>query len=113
MGTQLADGVWDRVVDEVRQEQSAGDGFIWWDSVVDLTDTRDSQPQNDASLYVHQLVEVFRRAPAGLERLLLDHNVAPGSPSSAGHSPLDPVEMNALLTKAERVALSLLEPNEP
>jgi len=112
MGPQLADGVWDRVLDEIRQEQSAGEGFIWWDSVVDLTDTRESQPQSDASMYVHQLVEVFRRAPAGLERLLADHNVAPGF-SSAGHSPLDSVEMNALLTKAERVALSLLEPNEP
>jgi DNA repair exonuclease SbcCD nuclease subunit len=112
MGTQLADGVWDRVLDEVRQEQAAGDGHIWWDSVVDLTDTRESQPQNDASMYVHQLVEVFRRAPAGLDRLLTDLSVAPGSPS-AGHSSLDSVEMNALLTKAERVALSLLEPNEP
>jgi hypothetical protein len=101
------------VLDEVRQEQSAGDGFIWWDSVVDLTDTRESQPQSDAAMYVHQLVEVFRRAPAGIDRLLTDHSVAPGVPSPAGHSPLDSVELNALLTKAERVALSLLEPNEP
>jgi hypothetical protein len=58
------------------------------------------------------LVDVFRRAPAGLDRLLADHNVALGPAILAGQSTFDSIEVNDLLNGAERVALSLLEPKE-
>ena len=112
MGAQHADGVWDRVLEEIRQEENGGHVLVWWDSLVDLTDASASWSGEDASSYVHGLVEVFRRAPAGLDRLLADQNGALGPAMSAGHPAVDAVEINDLLSRAERVALSLLEPRE-
>jgi DNA repair protein SbcD/Mre11 len=112
MGAQYADGVWDRVLEEIRQEENGGDMLVWWDSLIDLTDASASGSGDDASSYIHGLVEVFRRAPAGLDRLLADQNGALGPAMSAGHPAFDPIEVNDLLSRAERVALSLLEPRE-
>jgi len=112
MGTELADGLWDRVLDDLRRGNT-GDTVVWWDSVVDATGAREPGSQDDASAYVSRLVEVFRRAPAGLDRLLSDHNVALGSAMLSGSSAFDPVEMSELLNSAERMALSLLEPRQP
>jgi hypothetical protein len=111
MGAQYADGVWDHVLEEIRQEEDGGN-VLWWDSLVDLTDASASWSGEDASSYVHGLVEVFRRAPAGLDRLMADQNGALGPAVSAGHPAFDAVEVNDLLSRAERVALSLLEPRE-
>ncbi len=111
LGAQLADGVWDRLLEDLRQEENSGDALVW-DSLIDLTDARESWSVDDASSYVHGLVEVFRRAPAGLDRLLSDQNSALGPAIPAGQSTFDAIEVNDLLRRAERVALSLLEPRE-
>ena len=95
------------------QEEHGKEPSVWWDSVVDSTEAAENRNQGEASTYVRQLVEVFRRAPAGLDRLLSDQNVALGSAMLGGKSALDSIEVNDLLTRAERVALSLLEPKEP
>jgi hypothetical protein len=113
MAAQLADGLWDHLLEDLRHEQQGGDAHVWWDCLVDSTDARDIRKDDDASNYVHGLVDVFRRAPAGLDRLLADHNVAFGPAMIAGHSTFDSIEVKDLLTAAERVALSLLEPKEP
>ena len=111
LGAQYADGAWDRVLDEIRQEENGGN-VVWWDSLVDVTGAAAIWSGEDASSYVHGLVEVFRRAPAGLDRLLADQNGALGPAMSAGHPAFDPIEVNDLLSRAERVALSLLESRE-
>jgi hypothetical protein len=113
MAAQLADGLWAGVLEDLRREQNVGDVDLWWDSLVDSTDPREIRTDDEASKYVHGLAEVFRRAPAGLDRLLADHNVALGPAMLAGQSTFDSIDVNDLLTGAERVALSLLEPNEP
>ena len=113
MAAQLADGLWDGLLEDLRLEHNGGDAHVWWDSLVDATDAREIRRDDEASNYVHGLVEVFRRAPAGLDRLLADHNVALGPAMLAGQSTVDSIDVNDLLTGAGRVALSLLEPNEP
>jgi hypothetical protein len=112
MGAQLADGMWDRVLDDLRRD-STGDTMVWWDSVVDSIGAHDAGIQDDASAYLSRLVDVFRRAPAGLDRLLSDHNVALGPAMFSGPSAFDPMEVSDLLNSAERMALSLLEPRQP
>jgi DNA repair exonuclease SbcCD nuclease subunit len=112
MGAQLADALWDHILEDLRYEENSGDGHLWWDSLNDSTDARETWKDDDASAYVHGLVDVFRRAPAGLDRLLADHNVALGPAILAGQSTFDSIEVNDLLNGAERVALSLLEPKE-
>ena len=113
VGAKLADALWDHILEDVRQEENGKAPLVWWDSVVDSTEAPENRSQGEASTYVRQLVEVFRRAPAGLDRLLSDQNVALGSAMLGGKSALDSIEVNDLLTRAERVALSLLEPKEP
>jgi exonuclease SbcD len=114
MGGQPADGLWDRLLEELRQEHVGGDTLVWWDSVLDMTEAREIRTQNDVSVHVHRVVEVLRRAPAGVNRLLSDQNVPlAGSAVLVGQSTLDPTDVNDLLTRAERAALSLLEREEP
>jgi hypothetical protein len=112
MGVQIADGVWDRVLEDIRHEDNGAASAVWWDSLCDMTDIRVPQNDDDASIYVRRLIDVFKRAPASLDRLVADQNVAPGSLLSAGKT-LDTLEVNDLLGRAERVALSLLEPKQP
>jgi DNA repair exonuclease SbcCD nuclease subunit len=100
LGAQPVDSLWDRLLEELRQEHS-GDAFVWWDSLLDMTDSRESRNQDDVSVYVHRLVEVMRRAPSGIDRILADESLSP--------STLESVEIDDLLTSAERAALSLLE----
>ena len=109
MGVPLADELWDRLLDDLRQEDNGGDTALWWDSLSDLTEKREPRHQDDVSMYVHRLVEVLRRAPAGLDRLLSDHSAPLGSSTNADRSTFDSIEVEHLLSRAERVALSLLE----
>jgi len=109
MGAQPADEMWDRLLEDLRQEDHGGETVLWWDSLSDLTDGPEIRNQDDVSMYVHRLVEVLRRAPAGLDRLLSDQSVALGPATHAGRSTLDSIEVEHLLSRAERVALSLLE----
>jgi hypothetical protein len=108
MGVQMADGIWDRVLEDIRQEENGAGTAVWWDSLSDLTDIREPQSDDAAAIYVRRLIDVFRSAPASLDRLVADQNVAPGLAPSAGQT-LDTLEVNDLLGRAERVALSLLE----
>lgn len=108
MGAQLADEMWDRLLDDLRQEADGGDSILWWDSLSDQTANRELRNQDDVSMYVHRLVEVLRRAPAGLDRLLSDQSAALGAGTQVNRS-LDATEIEHLLNRAERVALSLLE----
>jgi hypothetical protein len=112
MGVQIADELWDRVLDDIRHEESGGGSQVWWDSLCDMTDIREPHSDDDAAIYVRRLIDVFKRAPASLDRLVADQNVAPGPVLSAGQT-LDTLEVNDLLGRAERVALSLLEPKQP
>jgi hypothetical protein len=112
MGVQIADGVWDRVLEDIRHEENGAGSAVWWDSLCDMTDIRDPHSDDDAAIYVRRLIDVFRRAPASLDRLVADENGAPGPVLSAGQT-LDTLEVNDLLGRAERVALSLLEPKQP
>ncbi len=108
MKAQFADEMWDRLLEDLRQENNGGDSILWWDSLSDLTANRELRHQDDVSMYVHRLVEVLRRAPAGLDRLLSDQSAALGA-ATQGHRSLDAHEVEHLLNRAERVALSLLE----
>jgi len=109
MGAQLVDELWGRLLEDLRQEDSSGDTVVWWDSLLDMTETSDIRHQDDSSTYVHRLVDVLRHAPAGLDRLLSDQSVALGPTMVVGRSSLDSIEVDDLLNRAERVALSLLE----
>ena len=114
MGAQPADGLWDRFLEELRQEHLGEDALVWWDSVLDMTEAHEIRNQDDVSVYIHRLVEVLRRAPAGLDRLFSDQSVPLGGPAVfAGQSTLNSIEVDDLLTRAERAALSLLEREEP
>jgi DNA repair exonuclease SbcCD nuclease subunit len=110
MGVPIADGAWDRVLDEIRREENATGTAVWWDSLTDLTEIRETHSDDDAAIYLRRLIEVFRRAPASLDRLVADQN---GALAPALQSTVDPVDVNDLLSRAERVALSLLEPRQP
>lgn len=114
MGAPPADALWDRLLEEQRQEQIGRDGLVWWDSLLDMTERGEVRTHPDISVHIHQLVDAWRRAPAGLERLLTDQGVPLGAPAVfVDHSTLDPIEVGGLLTRAERVALSTLEREQP
>ena len=109
MGAQLTDDLWDRLLDDLRQEDNGGEAVLWWDSLTDFTEGRELQSDDAVSMYVHRLVEVLRRAPAGLDRLLSDQSATLAPSMHAGRSTLDSHDVDHLLNRAERVALSLLE----
>jgi hypothetical protein len=109
LGAQPADELWDRLLDELRRDDNGGGAVLWWDSLNDMSDERELRAQDDLSMYVHRLVEVLRRAPAGLDRLLSDQSATLGPAMHAGRSTLDTADVDHLLSRAERVALSLLE----
>jgi predicted phosphodiesterase len=111
MGVQTADSIWDRLLEDIRKEENGAGTPVWWDSLSDMTEIRETHSDDDAAVYVRRLIDVFRRAPASLDRLVADQNVAPGTAIGAGQT-LDTLEVNDLLGRAERVALSLLEPRQ-
>ena len=111
---QPTDGPWERLLEELRQADIAGDTFVWWDSVRNMMDAPEIRNQNDLAAHMRRLVDDLRRAPAELDRLLADHTVRLAGPAvRAGQPTLDAIEVGDLLTEAERVALRFLEREEP
>jgi hypothetical protein len=109
LGAQVADDLWDRLLDDLRQANNGGDAVLWWDSLCDKTDGREMTGQDGVTMYVHRLVDVLRRTPAGLDRLLSEGSAALGPALNVGRPSLDSIEVEHLLNRAERVALGLLE----
>jgi DNA repair exonuclease SbcCD nuclease subunit len=100
----------DRLLEALRQRDLAGDSFVWWDSVLDMTEAHEIPSRNDAAARLRRLVDVLRPEPGSLRRLLADHNLPGAGPGVlAGQPPLDSLEIDELLTQAERVAVNLLE----
>ncbi len=109
---QPTDEVLEGLLEELRQQDVGGDTFVWWDSVRDMTEPREILSQNDISAHMRRLVDALRRAPSELDGLLTDHSVPLAA--ALGEQPaLDAIEVDDLLTSAERVALGLLEREEP
>ena len=111
---QPTDGLWELLLDELRRGNAGEDPFVWWDSVRDMTEAREVRNQNDHSAHVRRLVDALRRTPAQLDRLLAGHS-APlaGTAVLVGQPTRASIEVDDLLTRAERLALSLLEREEP
>jgi hypothetical protein len=92
----------------LRGEHADSGATLWWDSVVDMTELREIPSHHDASLHVQRLVEVWKRTPANMDRLLADERL-PYAGRAAANQTADSSEAIDLLSRAERVALSLLE----
>ena len=106
----------DLLIEELRQEDVGRDTLVWWDSVLDMTEAavgREIGNQHDLSVHVRALVDMLRRAPASLDRFLANQGdqVGPlaGPGVLAGQPILDSIERDELLTRAERLALDVLE----
>jgi hypothetical protein len=100
----------DRLLEALRQRDLASDSFVWWDSVLDMTEAHEIPSRNDAATRLRRLVDVLRPEPGSLRRLLVDHNLPGAGPGVlAGQPPLDSLELDELLTQAERMAVNLLE----
>jgi len=111
---QRIEGLWEPLLEELRKEDVGVDTFVWWDSVLDITeatvDRETIRNQNDISAQLLALVDTLRRAPETLDRFLADQvapHAGPGVPP--GQPALDSAEVEELLTRAERLALNLLE----
>jgi hypothetical protein len=110
LGTQPADPLWEQLREEHDKKHAAGDADVWWDSLLDLTEAGEVTADAEVAAYIHQLVETLRHAPGAVERLLADQNLPL---ALAGQAPAEPVEIGALLGRAERVALRIPERDEP
>jgi hypothetical protein len=114
LGAQPVDAIWERLLEEHRQEHAGGQAAVWWDSLLDMTEATEFLSHADVSAYIRQLVETLRRAPGAVDRLLTEQGGLVGAPLAlVGQSTLDPVEVAELLGRAERVALRIHERDEP